>query len=219
MDRKLDEGLTSLKHQLLKMGAIAEKMIAESMQALINGDRSLLVGITVHEQEMDRLQVENDEACLHLIALHQPTASDLRLLFSIAKINNDLERLGDHAVDISGLVTRLLQDPPLKPFETIPRMLEIATAMLKDSLHAFVNRDVAVARMVLLRDDDLDRLTRSVIEELKGFMARDPASVTRALNLIMVALSLERIGDHATNIAEDVIFIVEGRDVRHQAAQ
>jgi phosphate transport system protein len=216
MDRKLDEKLTALRHHLLKMGAIAEKMIAGSMQALIRQDRSLLVGITMDEQEMDRLQIENDESCVELIALHQPTASDLRMLFSIAKMNNDLERLGDHAVDISGIVTRLLQDPPLKPFETIPRMLEIATAMLKDSLHAFVKRDVATARLVLLRDDDLDRLTRSVIEELKGYMARDPATVTRALNLILIALTLERIGDHATNIAEDVIFIVEGRDVRHQ---
>lgn len=219
MDRKLDEKLTALRHQLLKMGAIAEKMIASSMQALIRQDRSLIVGITLDEQEMDRLQIENDEACVELIALHQPTASDLRMLFSIAKMNNEIERLGDHAVAISGIVTRLLQDPPLKPFDTIPRMLEIATAMLKDSLHAFVKRDVPTARLVLLRDDDLDKLTHTVIEELKGYMARDPANVTRALNLILIAMSLGRIGDHATNIAEDVIFIVEGRDVRHQPPQ
>lgn len=215
MERHFDEELTSLKHQILKMGGLAETMIREAVKALVKHDQELLQPIYEQENQVNHLQVEIDETCVRLIALHQPMAGDLRLLLGVSRINNELERLGDHAINIAGTVFRLLQEPQLKPFETIPEMVEIASGMVKDSLHAFVHLDAVAARDVLSRDRALNALKDKVTADLMDYMRRDPSTISRALNLVIVARNLERMGDHAKNIAEDVVFVAEGKDIRH----
>jgi phosphate transport system protein len=216
MERHFDEELEGLKHQLLKMGGHAELMVEEAVKALVRNEPAVINSVMAHETIVNQLQISIDEDCLRLLALYQPAAGDLRFLLGVAKINTELERLGDHAVNIAEIVRRLLGEPQVKPFDVIPQMVNVAVAMAKNSLHAFVNRDVGRAREVLLRDDTLDDLRDRIIAELIGYMQRDPATIVRAVNLISVAKNLERIGDLATNIAEDVIFVVEGKDVRHQ---
>ena len=217
MDRHFQEQLDALKRQLLKMSALAELMLADAIKVLVNRDPSRMAVIEQHEEQVNRLQREIDETCLRLIALHQPAAGDLRFILGAVKTNNELERLADQAVNISQKARRLLAEPPLKPFVTIPKMAAIASGMMKDSLHAFLNRDVARAGDVLVRDDQVDRLKAEVTGELLDLMMKDPAAIRRALDIILVARNLERIGDHATNIAENAIFVAEGRDIRHHA--
>jgi len=219
MERHFDEELAHVKHLLLRMGALTEAMLDAAMQALVRNDRSLLDPIFTQEAQVNRLQIDLDEMCLRLIALHQPTASDLRFLLAVSKINTELERLGDEAVNIAETVTQLLAEPPLKPFEIIPQMVEIANGMVKDSLHAFVSLDTERARRVLIRDDKVDHLRDQVIAELLSYMRKDSSAIGRGMDLIIVAKKLERIADHATNIAEDVIFVAEGKDVRHHAGE
>ena len=216
MERHFDEELEHLKHQLLKMGGHAEIMVEEAVRALVRNEPAVIDSVMSHENTVNQLQVAIDEDCLRLLALYQPAAIDLRFLMGVAKINTELERLGDHAVNIAEIVRRLLGEPQVKPYEIIPQMVQVAVSMVKDSLHAFVNQDVGRAREVLLRDDTLDDLRDRVVADLVCFMQRDPATIVRAVNLISVAKNLERIGDLATNIAEDVIFVVEGKDVRHK---
>jgi phosphate transport system protein len=215
MERHFDEHLQALKLQLMKMSALAEGMIADAVTALV--DRKAEVAPQVHAMEarVNGLQIEIDHDCMRLIALHQPAAGDLRFILGAAKTNAELERLADQAVNIVNKVERLLALPPLKPFVIIPEMAAIARAMVRDSLHAFVNRDVAKAREVLARDDQLDERKISINAELCDYITRDVTSVERALALILIAHNLERIGDHATNIAENAIFVVDGQDVRH----
>lgn len=215
MQRHFDEELQALKLQLMKMSALAEAMIGEAVKALVERDRAVIETVYEREKEVNHLQVVIDEMCLTLIALHQPAAGDLRFILGAAKTNSDLERLADQAVNVVDEAKLLLEEPPLRPFVIIPRMATLARGMVRDSLHAFVNRDTAQARDVLLRDDELDQCKRDITVELAGVMSKDSTSVTRALALILVARNLERIGDHATNIAENTIFVVEGRDVRH----
>ena len=215
MERHFDEELAALKHQLLKMSALAEAMIADSIRMLVERNDAALPTILEREAEVNTLQVEIDEACLTLIALHQPAAYDLRFILGVAKTNAELERLADQAVNICDEARELLREPPLKKCEIISEMATIGREMVRDSLHAYVNRDAAKAREVLLRDDKLDQLKTDVTKELTDYMIRDSSSVGRALALALVARHLERIGDHATNIAENAIFVVEGRDVRH----
>jgi phosphate transport system protein len=217
--RHFDDDLTALKNELTKMSALAERMIADATRVLVRRDAAAVSLVATHEEQVNRLQVEIDERCLQLIALHQPAAGDLRFLLGVVKTNGELERLADQAVNICDKAERLLQEPPLRECVIIPRMAEVAAGMLKDSLHAFVNRDVARARGVLVRDDELDELKRRITVELAEYMSRDPSTVARALGLILVARNLERIGDHATNIAENTIFVVEGRDVRHHTEE
>lgn len=219
MERHFDDALQGLKNKLLDMGGLAEAMIHDAVNALIAHDPGLLEVIPAKEDKVNRLQVEIDEACLCLIARHQPTASDLRLLLGIAKINSDLERLGDHAVNIAGTVTRLLAEPQLKPFVIIPEMVKIASGMVKDSLHAFLARDTRQAREILQRDHLLNEARDRITLELQDYMARDPNAIARGVLLIIVARNLERIGDLAKNICEDVIFVAEGRDIRHGHAK
>lgn len=219
MERHFDEELATVKRELLRMGAITEAMLGDAMQALVRNDRNLLDPIFAKEAQVNRLQIEIDDLVLRLIALRQPTASDLRFLLAVSKINTELERLGDEAVNIAETVTKLLEEPPLKPFDLIPQMVSIANGMVKESLHAFVASDSERARRVLVRDDAVDDLRDKVIAELLDRMAMDSATIGRGMNLIIVARKLERIADHATNIAEDVIFVVEGKDVRHHAGE
>lgn len=215
MERHFDTELTQLKQQLLKMGLLAESMIDSAIKSLVNRDATKLEQIYIQEQEVNALHVGIDETCLRLMALYQPTAGDLRFLLGTSKINAELERLGDHAVNICEAVEKLLKEPQLKPLIDIPRMAGIASSMVRDSLNAFVDRDINKSQAVLQLDDQLDGLRNKVVEELIGFMTREPSSVSRAVHLISVARILERIGDHATNISEAVIFVVQGRDIRH----
>ena len=219
MERHFDTELIQLKQQLLKMGALAEAMIESAVKSLVERDSSKLEQIFRQEQEVNSLQLAVDEDCLRLMALYQPTAGDLRFLLGVTKINAELERLGDQAVNIGEIVERLLKEPQLKPLIDIPKMAGIASSMVRDSLNAFVDRDIAKAQAVLLLDDQLDDLRNRVVEELIDFMTRESGSVSRAVQLISVARILERIGDHATNIAEAVIFVVQGRDIRHHSQQ
>lgn len=217
MERHFDTELTQLKQQLLKMGALAETMVDDAVKSLVERDASQLDQIYEREKEVNALQVSIDETCLRLTALYQPTAGDLRLLLGASKINTELERLGDQAINICDVVKKLLQEPQLKPLIDIPKMVSIATDMVRDSLNAFVERNVDKAKAVLMQDDQLDDLKEKIVDELTDYMAKDSGSVSRAVQLICVARNLERIGDHATNIAEDVIFVVQGKDIRHHA--
>jgi len=215
MERHMDDLLAGLKMQLLKMSAMTETMIADAVSMLVNRDVTLMKGVTEREQQVNLMQVEIDENCLNLIALHQPTAGDLRFILGAAKTNAELERLADQAVNICQKAEELIKEPPIQPFELVPPMAKVAGEMVKDSLHAFVNRDVARARDVLVRDAELDEYKRRITNELVKVMQADGTTVSRALALALVARNLERIGDHATNIAENAIFVAEGRDVRH----
>jgi len=217
MERHFDTELTQLKQQLLKMGGLAETMVDDAVKSLVERDASQLDQIYEREKEVNALQVSIDETCLKLTALYQPTAGDLRFLMGASKINTELERLGDQAINICDVVKKLLQEPQLKPLIDIPKMVSIATDMVRDSLNAFVERNVDKAKAVLMQDDQLDDLKDKIVDELTDYMSKDSGSVSRAVQLICVARNLERIGDHATNIAEDVIFVVQGKDIRHHA--
>jgi phosphate transport system protein len=217
MERHFDTELDQLKQQLLKMGALVEAMIDAAVTALIERNADQLKQIYENEKQVNGLQISIDEDCLRLTALYQPAAGDLRFLLGTSKINTELERLGDQAINICEVVNKLLKEPQLKPLIDIPKMVAITTDMVRDSLNAFVERNVDKARAVLMQDDQLDDLKDKIVAELTEFMTKDSGSISRAIQLILVARSLERIGDHATNIAEDVIFVVQGRDIRHHA--
>lgn len=215
MERHFDEELNDLKHRLTKMCALAETMIGDAIKALVQRDAAVLPAILQHEAEVNRLQVEIDEMCFTLIALRQPTASDLRFILGAAKTNTDLERLADQAVNISNKAERLMKQDPLKAFVIIPQMTDIARGMVRDSLHAYVNRQPDKAREVIQRDMQLNNLKKEINAEMLEFMTRDPRTVAYSMDIVLVAHNLERIGDHAKNIAENAIFVVEGKDVRH----
>jgi phosphate transport system protein len=219
MERHFHELLAELKNRLVQMSALAETMIADAVRVLVNRDGSTATDIRQKELDVNRMQVEIDEACFALIALHQPAATDLRFILAALKTNSDLERLADEAINVLNKAERLLREPPLTQLVLVPRMADIARDMLKDSLDAFVALDTAKAREVLRRDDEVDRLKAEVTGKLLDFIAADPATVQRAMALILVARNLERIADHATNIAENAIFVGEGRDVRHHHSQ
>jgi phosphate transport system protein len=217
MDRHFDEQLAALKRQLLKMSALAESMIADAVAVLVQRDAAVAPLIRQREEAVNQMQLDIDEACLTLIALQQPAAGDLRFILGAVKTNAELERLADQAINILDKAERLLRQLPLMPFIIIPEMALVARGMLKDSLHAFVNLDIEKARNVLTRDDQVDAMKAKITVELAEFMTRDPSTVDRALALVLVARNLERVGDHATNIAENAIFVAEGRDIRHHA--
>jgi len=216
MERHFDEELNDLKQHLIKMCALAETMIGDAIRVLVERQAALLPTIYAHEGQVNRMQVEIDETCFTLIALHQPTASDLRFLLGAEKTNTDLERLADQAVNISQKAEHLMTHEPLKPFVIIPQMAAIARGMVKDSLHAYVDRQPDKARKVIQRDEQLNALKKRIIAEMTEFMAKDTASVAYALDIVLVAHNLERIGDHAKNIAENAVFVVEGKDIRHR---
>ena len=207
--------LQALKNRLLNMGALVEERVHGAIQALMERNLGAAEEIARGDQDVNELQIEIDERCLRLFALQQPMASDLRLITAAMKINADLERIGDQAVNIAENVIKLLPHPPLKPQIEVPRMAELAQGMTHDCLDAFVRKDVALARSVLKRDDQVDALKDQVFRVLLTYMMADPGTIERALSLILVSRNLERIADHATNIAEDVIFVVEAKDVRH----
>ena len=198
------------------MGGLAETMIHKSVKALVDREDALVEAVLAHEEEMDLLCIEIDDRCFTLLALHQPMASDLRFLVAGIKINSDLERIGDQAVSIALRARSLITQPEVKPLIDIPRMARLAQEMVRKSLDAFVRRKTDLARSVIDADDEVDTLRDQVFRELLTYMMGDPATIPRALDLILVSRHLERIADHATNIAEDVIYIVRGEDVRER---
>jgi phosphate transport system protein len=209
------EQLATLKERLLVMGGLAEERVRVIMEALVEREMGLVDRVQAGDEPINQLHIEVDARCFKLLALHQPMATDLRAIVAAVKINTDLERVGDLAVNIAEAVRRYLQHPPVKKLIDIPRMAEIAQRMLRDSLDSYVRRDVDLAQAVLNEDDTLDALKTQVFRELLTFMLQDPATIEPALDLILISRHLERIGDHATNVAEDVIFMVSARDVRH----
>lgn len=210
-----EEELQALKNRLLNMGALVEERVHQATFALIERRPEVIDRVIAGDQDVNDLQIEIDDRCLKLLALQQPMASDLRLITAAMKINADLERIGDQAVNIAENAARILAQAPLKPLIDLPRMAEIAQRMTRDSLDAFVRRDPELARNILARDDEVDQLKDQVFRVLLTYMMADPATIERALGLILISRNLERIADHATNIAEDVIFVVEAKDVRH----
>ncbi|HLA78654.1 MAG TPA: phosphate signaling complex protein PhoU [Vicinamibacteria bacterium] len=210
-----EDELQTLKNRLLTMGALVEDRVHQAVTALVERRLEVCDTVIAGDREVNDLQIELDDRCLKLLALQQPMASDLRLITAAMKINADLERIGDQAVNIAQNALRILRQPPLRPLLDIPRMADLAEAMTRDSLDAFVRKDPLLARAVLARDDEVDGLKDQVFRVLLTHMMADPGTIERALSLILVSRNLERIADHATNIAEDVIFLVEAREVRH----
>ena len=219
MERHFDEQLQDLKNHLRKMSALAEVMIADAVKTVVERDEDAISPVYEREELVNQMEIEIDENCLTLIALHQPAAGDLRFIMGAVRTNAELERLADEAVNIVQKAEHLLKAPPLMPFAIIPEMAVLARGMVRDSLRSFVNRKVDLAREVLLRDDRLDALKAKIADELTAFMTQDSSTVSRGLDLLLIARFLERIGDHATNIAEITIFVVEGLDIRHHADQ
>jgi phosphate transport system protein len=215
--RHFTEELEDLRKELLGMAGLVELAGHQSVLSLTERDPDRAQQVLVGEARINQLEIRIDELATRLLALHQPMAGDLRFLTAAIKINNDLERIGDLAVNIVERSLSLISLPPVKPMIDIPRMAQLAESMVRNSLDSFVKRDAELARGVLVSDDAVDDLRDAITKELVSFMERDPATVSRALDLILVARNLERIADHATNIAEDVLFLVQGVDVRHHA--
>jgi phosphate transport system protein len=213
--RHFDEELDLLKQKLVFMASMAESMIYKAVKSLTERKESLFAEVNQEEEKVNLLQIEIDELCLNLLALKQPMATDLRFITSAMKINSELERIADMAVNITQRAADLIKQPQLKPYIDIPRMADLAQTMVKDSLDSFVRQDAELARSILTRDDEIDLLKDQIFRELLTFMISDNTSIPRALDLILVSRHLERIGDHATNIAEDVIYLVQGKDIRH----
>jgi phosphate transport system protein len=215
MHRHFEDQLQQLKARLVTMGTAAESMIERAVKSLLERDAGRLPEVFKTEQEVNELHIEVDERVINLIALHHPVAADLRMAVMCSKIAGELERIGDQAVNICQNTTELLRYPPLKPLIDIPLMAEIARRMLRESLDAFVRQDTVLAQKVLNTDDEVDAFKNQIFRELLTYMMSDPGTIPRALALILISRNLERVGDHATNVAEEVIYAAQGRDVRH----
>jgi phosphate transport system protein len=210
-----DDELTHLKELILRIGAGVELAIRNSIEALVERDDQLAKSVIADDTKINALDIEIDEEAIKMIALRQPKAVDLRLITTAMKITTDLERMGDLAVNISQRALELNKVPVLKPYIDIPKMTAIVQKMTRDALDAFVRKDKALALDVISRDEAVDSLKHSILDELALFMAKDPSTIARGMKVGFVAASLERIADHATNIAEMVIFLVEGKIIRH----
>ena len=213
--RQFDKQLEELKKKLVRMAALAETMIDKTINELVSRDERLAEKVPQYEEELNRLQIEIDDAALTLLATQQPVATDLRFIVAATKINGELERIGDLVINITENVHILAQQPELKPLIDIPRMADLARKMVRDSIDAFLRGDPLLAQSVIMTDDQVDDLKDQVLRELLTYMMADPKAIQRAIALILISRHLERIGDHATNIAEDVIYMTQGRDVRH----
>ena len=217
MERHFERDLEALKEALLLMGGRAEAIMHKSVDALRRRDPDLARQVYDDDRAIDRLEIDIEERCVGLLALQQPLAGDLRFITAALKISNDLERVGDHGVNIAGSVLKLAAEPELKPLVDIPRMASLAGGMLRQALDTFVRRDAESARRLCRSDDEVDALNRQLFRELISYMIEDPRSITRAMELVLVARNLERVADLATNIAEEVVFIAEARIIKHNA--
>jgi len=215
MERHFDEELKDLKEKLLRMAGLAEDSIAKAVKAIKDRDEALVRQVFEQEEKINLIEIEIDEVCLRLLALRQPMAGDLRFITSAMKIGSELERIGDQSVNIAERTIELLKVPPLKPLIDIPHMAGLAQAMVVDSINAFINRDADLARRICERDDEVDQINHQIFRELLTYMMEDPATISRAVELILIGRHLERIADHATNIGEDVIYLVKGKSIKH----
>jgi phosphate transport system protein len=213
--RHFQEELETLQARLLEMGGLAEERVRAAIQGLVSREIERIERVLHGDEPINHLHIDVDERCFRLLALYQPMAVDLRSIVAAVKINTDLERVGDLAVNIAEAAKRYTTHAPVKKLIDIPQMGDIAQNMLRDALDCFVRRDTVLAHQVLNEDDRLDDLKTQVFRELLTYMLQDPTTVEPALDLILISRHLERIGDHATNIAEDVIFMVSALDVRH----
>jgi len=213
------ELLEDLRRNLILMGGEVERQIQRAIEALTEVDEEKAEAVIAADEEIDRMEMGIEEQAVQLLALQQPVAVDLRFLIAALKINNDLERIGDHAVNIAEGAQRLASQKPFKPFIDIPYMAEVAMSMLKGSLDAFVNRDLDLARKIIKKDDILDEKNVSIIRELLTYMVEYPSLITYCLELISISKNLERVGDLATNICEDTIFMAEAKWVKHHATE
>jgi phosphate transport system protein len=218
MERHFEIELSELKERLLWMGSLAERAVHQAVHAVLDAQETLAQTVLREEPAINDLQIEIDDRVVQLLALHQLMAADLRFVLAVARINNDLERIADQAVNMAQSALHILRHPRVKPYVDLPRMSELAEGMVRDSLNAIVRGDIEIARSVLIRDDQVDNLRDQIFRELLSYMMGDSSVIFQAFELILVAKNLERVADHATNIAEDVIYMVEGHDVRHAAA-
>jgi phosphate transport system protein len=213
--RHFQEDLEQLKARLLEMGGLAEEQVRLAVNALVNRDETVVARVLTGDAAINRLHIAVDDRCFKLLALHQPMAVDLRSIVAAVKINSDLERIGDLAVNIAETVRRYMQHLPSRERIDIPAMADVAQRMLRDAIDSYVRRDMPLAQQVLHADDTLDGLKTDVFRDLLSGMLEDPTTIEAGIDLILISRHLERIGDHATNIAEDTIFMVSARDVRH----
>jgi len=214
-DKKYEEDLRKLREDILYMGGLVEDQIQKAVQSLVDRDSDLANVIIERDHEVNRLDVDIDDLCIRLLALHQPAGRDLRFITTGLKITTDLERIGDMAVNICERALELNQEPQLKPYIDIPRMTQIAQGMIRESLDAFVREDTGLALKVCKDDEQVDQLNSQIFREVISFMIGDPLTINRAMKLSSISKYLERIADHATNIAEMVIFMVKGKSIRH----
>jgi phosphate transport system protein len=217
MERHFERDLEELKQRLLWMGSLAERAVHQAMHAVLDAEEDLAETVLSEENAINEMQIEIDDRVQRLLALQAPMAADLRFLLAVTRINSDLERIGDQAVNIAQAALRILRHPQVKPYVDLPRMSELVEGMVRDSLNAVVRKDQDLARSVMQRDDQVDRIRDQIFRELLTYMMENSSVVFSAFELVLVAKNLERIGDHATNIAEDVIYFVAGRDIRHPA--
>ena len=217
MERPFEQQLGALRKNLIQMASTVETAIANAVKSLIGRNSELAHVVVQNDEQVDALELEIDKQCIDLLALRQPLANDLRFITSAIKIINNLERMGDLAVNIAERVIPLNQEPQLKPLIDIPRMATITQTMVKDSIDAFVNRDAELARSVYERDSTVDALNDQIFRELLTYMMEDPVNITRAVHLILISRHLERIADHSTNIAEEVVYIVKAKVVKHRS--
>jgi phosphate transport system protein len=215
MERQLDEELKELKEKLIQMASLAEESICTAVDSLKERSEELANKVMAGEDAVNSLDVEIDQICLTLLALKQPMAIDMRFITSVMKIASELERIGDLSVNIAERTLDLLKQPPLKPLIDLPRMASLAQGMVKDSIDAFINKNDQLAQQVCERDDEVDDLNDQIFRELLTYMMQDHKIIKRAVDLILVGRHLERIADHATNIAEDVIYFVKGKTIKH----
>src|SRR5687768_3174297 len=218
MQRHFDQELATLKEMVLTMASHAATAVTNGIKALLERDDDLARQVKVDDSILDTFEKDIDEMAISLLALQAPLASDLRLITVAMKISHDLERVGDEATTISRRALELNQEPQLKPYIDIPRMAEMGLQMLREAIDAFVNRDPARARAIIPRDKEVDALNKQLHRELVSFVIENPSTITRSLNLMVISKSLERIADHATNVAEEVVYLYEGRDIRHNKA-
>jgi phosphate transport system protein len=219
LERHFDQDLEVLKQTLLRMGGATEAIIQKSVEGLKRRDLALIEEVFADDRAIDRLEIDIEERCVSLLALRQPLATDLRFITAALKISNDLERIGDHAVNIAGCAKRLAGEAPLKPLVDIPRMAELSVRMLREALDSFVRLDAPSARRILTQDDAVDDLNHQIFRELLTFMMEDRGTISRAMQLILVSRNLERVADLATNVAEEVVFVAEARIVKHHAEE
>ncbi len=219
MTRHKEQDIEALKERVLKMGGFVEDSIRKSVKALVERERNLAIEVIDGDAIVNNFDVEIEEECIRFLAIWQPTGSNLRFVTTAIKIITDLERMGDLAVDICERAVELLDEPQLKPYIDIPRMAEAAQKMLKDSLDAFVAKDENLALSVCAADDFVDNLNQQIFNELLVYMLKDPKNISRAVRLTYITKYLERIADHATNVAEMVVYMVKGKVIRHTACE